>query len=213
MKLAKPSFSHRSSNQRMVTRLPNHWCEASWKIELRAAQQVRVARREGEQHRRFVQEGGARMLHAAVGELGDQHQVVLGERDSAARTPSRSSASAARFRRSTSGACSRARSSCERRTNRRTGSPAQRDRLERPGREGEEVGGDRLGLGKARAAGRLLQGGRVGYRAPVRRHVQLEREARLQVGLVEAGEHAARVCRDEQRIHVARRRPRGRGTG
>ena len=32
MKLANPSFSHRSSNQRMVTRLPNHWCEVSWKM-------------------------------------------------------------------------------------------------------------------------------------------------------------------------------------
>ena len=37
IQLAKPSLSQRSSHQRIVTRLPNHWCAISWAATVNTA--------------------------------------------------------------------------------------------------------------------------------------------------------------------------------
>lgn len=81
---------------------------------------------------------------------------------------------------------------------------AGREHLERPRRECEQVGGEGPGARKARVAGPLLDRGSVGHRAPAARQGERQREATLEIGLVEAGKDAARVGGHEERVHVAR---------
>jgi hypothetical protein len=76
-----------------------------------------------------------------------------------------------------------------------------------PGDERDQIGGDPLGGGedpgrRALARGRRLRGGRVGDDPPVGGRGDGELEGGLEVGLLEAGEHASRVGDLELRVEV-----------
>ncbi len=141
MYCAKPSLSQRSSNQRIVTRSPNHWCASSCRtVSERAV--VIVDRRDGaEEDDVFVEEGGAGVLHATVGEAGDQHLSYFGKGKGWAKKALMRSMPL-RVVSATAGHSSFARASMDLRTKRRR--PELSRSFERSGGEGEEIGADWL---------------------------------------------------------------------
>jgi hypothetical protein len=170
---------------------------------VRPAQQVRGAGRRGKQHALLVQEGRAGVLHAAVGKLGQQHQVVFREREFAREVAleirGRLAVQAQDVARVRLGGLE-PRAAHEQAH--RVAFGAQR--LERPCGEGEQVGGDRFGFLEFDLSRNLLFHPTVRNCLPVMRQFQLERKLALQVRLVEAGEQRACVRGHEQRVDVFR---------
>ena len=180
-------------------------------MKLGAPQAVRCGGLEREQYRLLAQERRAGVLHAAVGELRHEHQIVLRKREREAEVlreeVDRLAVQAECLVRLALCACE------PRLAHQEACLGLGRDALlalvedrERSGGEGEEVGADRLGCAEAhalrRAVGDRLGGRGVRDRFPAGGDRERQREPALQVGLIEAREDRARVGGHEERVHV-----------
>ena len=205
MKVAKPSLSHRSSNQRMVTRSPNHWCATSCRIGREPAEPAGQGRPLAEDEAVLAVEDRAGMLHAAEGKRRREHEVELLERvrppEVALHPVERAAVEREQRVQVRLPGAGAADVGVDRAAALRRAHP-----MPRPRGEGDEVGADRLGLGEPRGdppARRVRRSGRsVGDGQPGGRRRERQRHARLQVGLVEAGKELARVGGDEQGVEV-----------
>ena len=159
-----------------------------------------------EQQARRVVEDGAGVLHAAELERRHEQEVELARRDTGCRC-------SARARRAPTRADRRSRRGCARPWRRRSrggasGTCGRRARRFRPRSGRRQTRRDRSAAARfprTRAwtrpsASRRADLGAVGDRLPAGGHVEAEASARLQVGLIEAGERQVRPRRHEERV-------------
>ena len=202
MKVAKASFSQMPFHHFMVTRSPNHMWAISWETTsaTRSSSSARRPGRVDEQHG-LAEGDAAQVLHGPEGEVGDGHEVELVGRVGDAEVVGEEPQGVGGRLEGEGGEVA----PCPGRGRRAPACPATSTGvggLERAHDEGHQVGGHDHGVGEADpapAAGQRasLDLGAVGVgRQPVGDD-EGDREDRLAVGLVEAGEGPAGVGRLE----------------